>query len=61
MNNKEREKILKKIYKICFIDPDVMHDLRNDWFYIYQLLCDDKEDEIPDVALEMIDTWLDGY
>ena len=57
----EREKILKKIYKMCFVDPDIKRDLQNDWFYIYQLLDDEKEDEIPDAVLEMIDIWLDCY
>ena len=57
----DREKILKKIYKMCFVDPDIKRDLQNDWFYIYQLLDDEKEDEIPDAVLEMIDIWLDCY
>ena len=57
----DREKILKKIYKMCFVDPDIKRDLQNDWFYIYQLLDDEKEDEIPDAVLEMIGIWLDYY
>ena len=56
----ERDRILKKIYKNCFMDPDIKLALSSDWFYVYQLLEAGEEDEIPDAILEMIELWLDS-
>lgn len=55
----ERDRILKKIYRACFREPDIKQAFSSDWFFVYQLLEEGNEDEIPDAVLEMIELWLD--
>ena len=56
----ERDRILKRIYRECFKDPDIKEALSNDWFCVYQMLEDGAEDKVPDAILEMIELWLDN-
>lgn len=56
----ERDRILKKIYKNCFMNPDIKQAFSTDWFYVCEILEAGEEDEVPDAVLEMIEDWLDS-
>ena len=57
----DREKFFSKLYRLCFRYPNIKEDFCKDWFYIHQMLFDGEEEKIPDVILEMINTWLDSH
>ena len=55
----ERDRILKRLYKACFMDPDTKQAFSSDWFFVHQLLEEGEEDQVSDAVLEMIELWLD--
>lgn len=57
MENKE--KILNRIYKACFIYPNVKEKLFEDWGYVANFLESNEEEAISPGVLYCIDLWLD--
>ena len=57
----DREKFFLKLYRLCFRYPEIEEDFHKDWLYIHQILLEGDEEKVPDVILEMIDSWLDSY
>lgn len=55
----EREKILAKIYKAVAFDDELKGLLKQEWYCIYILFEEHREDEIPDAILEFIEGWID--
>jgi hypothetical protein len=55
----ERERILAKIYKAVAFDDKLKGLLKQEWYYIYILFEEHREDEIPDAILEFIEGWID--
>ena len=54
---KSREEILNRIYKACFIYPQIKEKLFEDWAYIAEIL----QKFIVTEILYCIDLWLDSY
>lgn len=57
---KRREEILNRIYKACFIYPQIREKLFEDWKWVSEVLEDGLEDRIPVEILHCIDIWLDA-
>ncbi len=55
----ERERILAKIYKAVAFNDELKGLLKQEWYYIYILFEDHREDEIPDSVLKFIEGWID--
>ena len=58
---KSREEILNRIYKACFIYPQIKEKLFEDWAYIAEILQSGEEKFIVTEILYCIDLWLDSY
>lgn len=54
-----KQDILNRIYKACFINPNVREKLFEDWGYVAYLLEKNEEETIPPGVLYCIDFWLD--
>ena len=57
---KSREEILNRIYKACFIYPQIKEKLFEDWKWVSEVLENELEDRIPIEILYCIDLWLDA-
>ena len=55
---KNKQDILNRIYKACFINPNIRVALFEDWNYVANRLVDNKEEAIPFEILSCIDFWL---
>ncbi len=55
---KSKQDILNRIYKACFLYPNLKDTFFNDWGYIANLLADGDED-IPLELLACVNLWLD--
>jgi hypothetical protein len=51
--------ILNRIYKACFINPNVREKFFEDWGYVANLLENNEEEFISPGVLYCIDLWLD--
>lgn len=58
MTKTERDALLKTLYWAMWTSADFEELFQRDWFAIYQLLKEDKEEEVPDFVLLMIRKWL---
>ena len=56
-----REIIFKIIYREMWLSADFESDFQRDWFAVYQLLQDFREDEIPDAVVVMLAQYLKDY
>ena len=56
---KNREEILNRIYKACFLYPNLKEKLFEDWKWVSEVLENELEDRIPIEILYCIDLWLD--
>ena len=54
-----KQDILNRIYKACFIYPNIREKFFEDWKYIANLLQNNEEEAIPLNILSLIDVWLD--
>lgn len=54
-----KQDILNRIYKACFIYPNIREKFFEDWKYIANLLQNNEEEAIPLNILSLIDFWLD--
>ena len=54
-----KQDILNRIYKACFINPNVKEKFFEDWGYVANLLENNKEKIISPEILYCIDFWLD--
>lgn len=54
-----KQDILNRIYKACFIYPNIREKFFEDWKYIANLLQNNEEEAIPLNTLSLIDFWLD--
>lgn len=54
-----KQDILNRIYKACFIYPNIKEKFFEDWKYIANLLSNNEEEAIPLNILGLIDFWLD--
>lgn len=54
-----KQDILNRIYKACFIYPNIKEKFFEDWKYIANLLQNNEEEAIPLNTLSLIDFWLD--
>ena len=57
---KRREEILSRIYKACFIYPQIKEKLFEDWAYIADMLENGDENHIVTEILYCLDLWLDS-
>lgn len=57
---KYKEEILNRIYKACFINPNIRSKFFEDWRYVANLLENNKEEAIPLNVLYCIDSWLEA-
>lgn len=57
---KNEQEILNRIYKACFINPNVREKLFEDWGYVANLLEENEEKSIPIGVLRCVDLWLDA-
>lgn len=55
-----KQDILNRIYKACFINPNVKEKFFEDWGYVANLLENNEEEFIPPGVLYCIDLWLDA-
>lgn len=55
---KSREEILNRIYKACFVNPNLKVEFFEDWSYIANYLAEGREDAIPLEVLSCVDFWL---
>lgn len=55
-----KEEILNRIYKACFVYPNIKEKLFEDWGYIANFLENNEEEVIPPGILCCIDLWLDA-
>ena len=56
---KRKQDILNRIYKACFINPNVKEKFFEDWGYVANFLEKNKEEIISPEILYCIDFWLD--
>ena len=56
---KLKQDILNRIYKACFVYPNIKEKFFEDWRYIANLLQNNEEEAIPLNILGLIDFWLD--
>lgn len=54
-----KQDILNRIYKACFVNPNIREKFFEDWKYIANLLQNNEEEAIPLNILGLIDFWLD--
>ena len=57
---KNKEEILNRIYKACFVYAQVKEKLFEDWKWVSEVLENELEDRIPIEILYCIDLWLDA-
>lgn len=55
-----KQDILNRIYKACFINPNVREKFFEDWGYVANLLENNEEETISPGVLYCIDLWLDA-
>lgn len=55
-----KQDILNRIYKACFINPNVREKFFEDWGYVANLLENNEEEFISPGILYSIDLWLDA-
>lgn len=55
-----KQDILNRIYKACFINPNVREKFFEDWGYVANLLENNEEEFISLGILYCIDLWLDA-
>ena len=56
---KSKQDILNRIYKACFVNPNIREKFFEDWGYVANLLENNAEENIPLNILCCIDSWLD--
>jgi len=54
-----KQDILNRIYKACFVNPNVREKFFEDWGYVANLLENNEEEAISLNILCCIDFWLD--
>lgn len=57
---KNREEILNRIYKACFLYPNLKEKLFEDWKWVAEVMEDGDEDRISVEILRYVDLWLDA-
>lgn len=55
---KSKQDILNRIYKACFIYPNIKEEFFEDWGYIANALVENREEVIPLEVLSCVDFWL---
>ena len=58
---KNREEILNRIYKACFIYGQIKEKLFEDWGFVAETLENGEEERIITEILYCIDSWLNSY
>ena len=56
---KNREEILNRIYKACFLYPNLKEKLFEDWKWVAETMEGGDEDRISVEVLHYVDLWLD--
>ena len=56
---KNREEILNRIYKACFLYPNLKEKLFEDWKWVAEVMEGGDEDRISVEILRYVDLWLD--
>lgn len=56
---KSREEILNRIYKACFLYPNLKEKFFEDWKWVAETMEDGDEDKISVEVLHCVDLWLD--
>ncbi len=57
---KNREEILNRIYKACFLYPNLKEKLFEDWKWVAEVMEGGDEDRISIEVLRYVDLWLDA-
>lgn len=58
MDDFSRELWLKSLYWALWNSADFESDFQRDWFAVWQLLKEGKEDQVPDVVLLMLKQYM---
>ena len=57
---KNREEILNRIYKACFLYPNLKEKFFEDWKWVAETMESGDEDRISIEVLRYVDLWLDA-
>lgn len=57
---KNREEILNRIYKACFLYPNLKEKLFEDWKWVAEVMESGDEDRISVEVLRCVDLWIDS-
>ena len=57
---KSKEEILNRIYKACFLYPNLKEKLFEDWKWVAEVMEGGDEDRISIEVLCYVDLWLDA-
>ena len=57
---KNREKILNRIYKACFLYPNFEGKFVEDWGWVAETMKSGNEDKISIEVLRCVDLWIDS-
>ncbi len=50
--------MLYKIYKACFVNDEIKQAFINDWYWVYDRLWMEEEEQVPNDVLKMVILWL---
>lgn len=65
MNEAYRQDLLKSLYfalwQSTLYQSKFAEDFQKDWYRVWQMLDEGRENDIPNYILQMVDIWLDDW